>query len=118
MSFQVQRDEIDLWQLGFMFAIEDIDPSIGRIEANLISWQANTSNPESTPVTLVSCKELQAGGLYEGQTNNEALDFVNPFQGRKQYKDLLCPVGLQSLTLQGNFGSENFTYMEISLKGC
>ena len=29
---------VDLWQLGFMFAVEDIDPRIGRLEAEYTRW--------------------------------------------------------------------------------
>ena len=29
---------VDLWQLGFMFAVEDIDPRMGRIQVTYTKW--------------------------------------------------------------------------------
>ena len=100
-----------------MFAIEDIDPKIGRIEAELFTWEKETSDSVGTPVDLVNCAELLAGGKYEGSTNNAALDLENAFRGRKD-AGLLCPIGLESMPVAGNFGSEAFQYMKIAVKGC
>ena len=38
LALEELNDPIDLWELGFMFAIEDIDPRIGRIEVTHRSW--------------------------------------------------------------------------------
>ena len=43
-TYSAQTEMIDLWELGFMFAIEDIDPKIGRIEAELFTWEKDTSD--------------------------------------------------------------------------
>ena len=56
---------------------------------------------------LVNCKELQDGGLYAGQSNNEAFNINHDRNGRIN-DDFLCPVGLEVLPLKGNFGSETF----------
>ena len=32
-----ENSYIDLWQLGFMFAVEDVDPRLGRIEVQYVA---------------------------------------------------------------------------------
>ena len=41
----------------------------------------------------------------------------NAFRGRKD-AGLLCPIGLASVPITGNFGSKSFQYMKLSVKGC
>ena len=54
---------IDLWELGFMFAVEDIDPRIGRVEVSHSSWfRNNEANDKYTPIKMVPCSELAPGG--------------------------------------------------------
>ena len=100
-----QSESIDLVQLGFMFAIRDVDPTIGTIHAQHTQWGAFGSGKESTEVQLVDCRELLAGGQYEGQSNNPNFNIENMFQGRIDYDRILCPIGLDSLKLVGNVGS-------------
>ena len=55
-----QDNEIDLLELGFAFAIENIDPSIGTIFAFHSDWLpgGGRNNKVETPIELVDCKEL------------------------------------------------------------
>jgi len=57
--------------LGFEFAIEDIDPSVGTITAKLTDWDENIAKPNknSLEIKFVDCNELAEGGKYEGQNN-------------------------------------------------
>ena len=87
-----------------MFAIENIAKEIGTIEAKKISWDKNQTERTETPVKLVSCDDL-----LPGQSNNEALNLKDMFKGRKK-SDLLCPVGEDSMPLEGNFGADRFDY--------
>ena len=36
----------------------------------------------------------------------------------KLRKDFLCPVGLDVMSVQGNFGSEKFNYVKVEVEGC
>ncbi len=35
---EIEDNLIDLWDLGFMFAIQDVSPQVGKVEAYHISW--------------------------------------------------------------------------------
>ena len=41
-----------------MFAIEDIDPSLGRVRLDLVSFYREERENESVPVEMVDCREL------------------------------------------------------------
>ena len=64
-----REDEgLDLWKLGIMYAIEKIDPSIGVISANHVTWGSDNYIKGKTrrPIELVSCNQLLPGGTHEG----------------------------------------------------
>ena len=69
---QRQTEAVDLWELGFMFAISEISPEIGTIEAYQVTWASRGSEQVKTPIKMVNCDELLAGGSHEGQSNNSA----------------------------------------------
>ena len=56
---------IDLWALGFMFAVENIDPRYGRITVTYHQWNRANSIATEIPIKMVDCQELAAGGAYE-----------------------------------------------------
>ena len=35
---QADTETVNLWELGFMFAVQDLPPSIGTIEMNYVNW--------------------------------------------------------------------------------
>ena len=116
---QVEDEAIDLWALNFMFAIKNLDPYYGTIEATQVTWNANVGSEGKVeiPIKLVDCDELLAGGAYEGQSNNEALDVKDIFKGRQNAR-FLCPVEVEEMTLQGDYGTENFSYVAIRVNSC
>lgn len=83
--------QIDLWSLGFMFAIEDIDPRVGRINVKQTSWTQDAGKVE-TFVKMVPCTDPNY------VSNNAAFKLDNLLRGRKDSK-FLCPTDLESLTL-------------------
>ena len=62
----VHTEGIDLWERGFMFAVEDIPPEVGTLSAHLASWDKDDADAVKTPIELVDCKELLPGGTHEG----------------------------------------------------
>ena len=52
-----REDEFDLVKHNFLFGIEEIDPTLGRIEVNAMVWAANGTK-ESQPIEMVHCKDL------------------------------------------------------------
>ena len=115
----IQSDEkIDLWELGYTFAIENIDPSLGTVYAEHVTWGTNEDRNQrvATPITLVDCKELLPGGAYENQ-NTSTIDYANILKGRRQ-SSFLCPADVDQLYVQGNFVSDNFEFVKIAIKAC
>ena len=49
-----------------MFAIQNIEESIGKIEAYKVNWVKNEEEPLGEQVNLVDCNELLEDGTYEG----------------------------------------------------
>ena len=115
-----EDDLIDLGKLGFMFAIEKIIPEYGIIYANHITWGSDNykDGKKVRPIELVSCEELLPGGSHEGQVNSDKWDIKNFFRGIKGPEDFLCPVGIESLEVAGEFIAPQFKYAEIVVKGC
>ena len=74
-----------MWELGYTFAITNIDPSLGTIAAEHVSWgpYQDRSQRVETPITLVDCNELLPGGAYENQKNSHVIDYANIFKGRR-----------------------------------
>ena len=100
-------EEINLWEMGFMFAVEKIDPSVGTIMA----FRA-VNDPEGNeirdPVQFSDCDELAVnrGSSYDGLRDVKASSY-------------LCPIIDQdSLVLQGHYKYENFKYFKIAVNAC
>ena len=55
---------IDIWNMDFMFAIENIDPRVGRIAAQQVSWDFTSGKGTKTKkqIEMVDCQEYRAGG--------------------------------------------------------
>ena len=49
-----------------MFAIHDIDPTMGEISINYVRKNTKMDQKVVIPLKLVNCKELLEGGLFEG----------------------------------------------------
>ena len=58
------------------------------------------------------------GGVHEGKTNNEDFSFEQLFRLKKGGLGYLCPIGVEKMSVQGNFGSESFNYVKIEVEGC
>ena len=62
---------IDVWALGFMFAVQDIDPRFGRVQVLNHSWNYEEADHDiTTPIQMVPCTELDPGEAYEHHLNN------------------------------------------------
>ena len=109
---QRQTEEIDLWDLGFMFAISEIPKEIGTVQAQKISWSPNSNEKAySEPITLTNCATMQ-----KEESNNAAFEISQSFKNRRPEVQFLCPVDLDSLHLQGNINSaESFQYVKLSV---
>ena len=61
----IQDGNVDLWKYGFMFAIQEPDPTAGVITAEYI-MRNETGIEEYYPIDMVSCDEMLPGGKHEG----------------------------------------------------
>ena len=95
LAMAAEENEIDLWQLNFMFAVEKLDPRVGRINAEQVFWGTSVDK-EKHKIELVDCKELRPGGTHAGQSNNDGFVLENLDKLRK---DFLCPVGLDTMSV-------------------
>ena len=71
-----ENQSLDLWLLGFMFAIKDVDPRIGHIDVDYYSWKKGEDR-KSTKIQMVPCSELLQGGSHEQDSNNEVFGIEN-----------------------------------------
>ena len=57
LEFESHHARMDLYELGFMFAIQTIDPRVGKVKAESNEWEADGKrNP--VEIDLVDCQEL------------------------------------------------------------
>lgn len=106
----------DLWELGFIFALSKVDPTVGRVEA-LITSVTPQDGKVTTPITLIDCKKLLAGET--GFEKNTALKFTfDELLADLDLSDYLCPVGIEALPLRGEFGEAYFNYVSFKVFGC
>ena len=67
---QRQTEAIDLWWLGFMFAISDIPPEVGIVNAHKVSWSSKSDEKAYTePIRLIDCDIMQPD-----ESNNPAFE--------------------------------------------
>ena len=114
---------IDIWELDFMFAIENLDPRIGRVIVTQTTWdfRDGDTKKEKQNIEMVDCREYQEGGEYENfdlRHKKTLIDNIN--MTRKTDSTFLCPYlpNDSSMTIQGHFGSEYFQYVKLKIEGC
>ena len=118
-----ENEAIDLWKLDFMFAIEDLDPRVGQIQASHVVWdfRGEKSNKQKSQLNLIDCNEyVREDGTHRGKElggKQILLDTLN-LERKLEYKRTLCPADVDSLTVNGHYGSNLFEYVEIKVKGC
>ena len=106
-----------------MFAIENIDPRVGRIKVTKVSWDNRESETkkEKQVIEMIDCKEYQEGGKYASfdlKKKKTLIDNINV--DRLQDSTFLCPkiAENESLNVQGHFGSKMFQYVKLKIEGC
>ena len=106
---------IDLYKLGYMFALHKIDPKIGRIKASQTTWHWDGEKTK-IDIPMVDCTNLlsDAGNPTAGTIN----EHFNPYTTTFRYKaEFVCPQ-TEKLIVQGHFGSPHFQYVSIQILGC
>ena len=98
-----------------MFAVTKLDPRAGRVSAEQIYWGTGKTKRKER-IELVDCKDLLPGGPSgTTQSNNLSLSIEKLAE---LGSDFLCPVGLETMSLKGYFGSEQFNYVKLKVEGC
>ena len=65
LAMAAEENEIDLWDLNFMFAVEKLDPRVGRVNAEQVFW-GTSRDKKKQKIELVDCKSLQPRGSHFG----------------------------------------------------
>ena len=60
---QNMHEPINLNDLGFTFAVENIEPKIGQIEAYQYHWDSFDGIKRKTPIKLLPCDKLEPWGI-------------------------------------------------------
>ena len=61
---QDMNERIDFQSLGFSFAIDNLEPRFGKIEATQVSWSGiNSAEKKKQPIDLKLCDALQPQNL-------------------------------------------------------
>ena len=114
----IEGTPIDLKKLQYFFAIENIDPRIGRVKVSQRRWDAD-SGKQKIDLEMEECKEFQEGGKFASQVTESQKTILNSVNlARKRDVTFLCPSNFGSLTVQGSFGADKFDYVKISYIGC
>ena len=113
-------EPINLADLEFTFAVNQIDPRLGRVSVNQINWSLGASvawqKKEKTPIQMIDCNESTQ--LNENQEMYDQLSTEALRKGRFfNQATFLCP-NSTDLVIQGQTDSEMFSYVEISILGC
>lgn len=116
LSMDSAEENVDLGALKYMFAVEQLDPSVGRLTATQTFWGTEHERV-SRDIDLVQCNEFLPGGAYEGQANNENFDFAALDKLKKKF-GFLCPLNITDMSVQGQYGSDTFNYVRIGVEGC
>ena len=118
MTTLAQEHEIevvDLWELGLEFAIENVRPDVGIIKAWHVSWDVDEAKIK-TPIELEDCAIVAEQGNHTHQ-RKRIFEQAELLQGRKK-TSFLCPINVESMPISGNFATQLFEYVKISLQGC
>ena len=67
-TMEQEGEIIDLHLLDNFFAIEDLDPRVGRISVSLRSWGTETGKSK-TNVDMVDCRQFLPPGQFASQTS-------------------------------------------------
>ena len=105
-------ETILLDQIGFDFAVEEIDPRLGRIVAEQVFWNEE-GDKIVQPLELESCDTFVEHDLPLNTGPSKARDTTN--QIKSSY---LCPVPGQNLHVTGSYFSAQFDYLKLSVMGC
>ena len=65
----VDFELIDLWENGFMFAVQNIAPEVGQVVVTHTNWGLDVEKVV-TEIKMVECSELLPGGKHDGELNN------------------------------------------------
>ena len=83
--------------MGFMFAIQNVDPRVGRFKVEHILKGANRDY-EVQPIQMVDCDEFIDGNAYEGQSNSKDFNFDVLKSLGHEFGDL-CPLGIDQVAI-------------------
>ena len=64
MPMALEQNQLDLWQLGFMFAVQKIDERIGKIDIQHMKREGNNNSQALSILDMADCNEVLPGGQH------------------------------------------------------
>ena len=103
---------IKLDELGFTFAVEDISPQIGTVRTFQVDWDGYSGQKTETEIQMEPCESLGETGL---QLVNE---FSKARDGELTSPKYLCPSPESSMQVVGDYMSQEFRYLKVTVYKC
>ena len=112
-------EEIDLVELGFSFAVEDLDPKYGRIEAYQVNWDGSTGIKENKRIDLIPCQSIPFHEIPLVNDFTRVRDRSGqPARETDKPRSFLCPSPDARLLIQGSYNDEQFKYFKLEVIIC
>ena len=102
---------MDLFELNYRFAVQQIRPDIGTILMSSVTIN-DEGNKTIEAIEMVDCNELAEEQNWKDFFDNYQIKFR-----MNKGDELLCP-NIESLRVEGQFGDETFTYIKLSVVAC
>lgn len=106
----------DLYQLNYRFAVEELDPRIGKLRVFQTIWPSVAISEERTKheIPLVKCSDLVEAGEFDFLKEGDE-GFLD--MNLRHNSTLLCP-NTTSLIVEGYYHSKSFSYVKIEVDAC
>ena len=103
--------DMDLFELNYRFAVQQIEPEIGTITLSSVTIDSQ-DNKTIEAIEMIDCNELVKDKNWKGFFDNNQIKFR-----LNKGDDLLCP-NIENLRVEGQYGDETFTYIKLSVVAC
>lgn len=99
-----------------MFAVESIDPRLGRLEAYQVVWSGLDGQKQTYEMDLVPCETLLT--MSQEQKLDSSYSHARLKSQSREKTEFLCLDPQADMKIEGTFNSAQFDYIKLSLKRC
>ena len=106
----------DLAKLGYVFAIQSLDPKAGSIEVKHTTWG------QGKPKDVIDLELIDCGELYQSKEPSEFstswLKLLESVALERQGRQYWCPIYPERFTVRGHYHADHFDYVSVNVVGC